>query len=77
MGGFLQIDMADIPLIEKPQPIIGVGIGGGELNGLEKILLRRVDGFERETPPEAKDRITRCQRNHDSEKGKENPLHGE
>jgi hypothetical protein len=69
--------MAEIPLIEKPQPIIGLGIGGMEPNGLEKILLRRGDGLERDTPPQAKDRITRCQRNDDSEKGKENPLHGE
>jgi hypothetical protein len=69
--------MADIPLIKKPQPIIGVGMRGVALNGLEKILLRRVDGFERDPPPQGKDRITRCQRDDDSEKGKENPLHGE
>jgi len=43
--------MADIPLVEKPQPIIGFGIGGAETNGFEKIFLRRLDGVERDTPP--------------------------
>jgi hypothetical protein len=69
--------MADIPLIKKPQPVIGVGVGRVELNSLQKILLRRVAGFERDPAPQGKDRITRCQRNDDSKKGKENPLHGE
>jgi hypothetical protein len=43
--------MADIPLIEKPQSIIGFGIGGAEPNGIEKIFLRRVDRVERDSPP--------------------------
>jgi hypothetical protein len=68
--------MAKIPLIKKPQPIVGVGMRGVELNGFEKILLRERDGLERDPPPQGKDKITRCQRDDDSEKGKENPLHG-
>jgi hypothetical protein len=58
-GGRLEIDMADIPLIEQSQPIIGFGISGAEPNGFEKILFRRGDGAESDTPPQAKDRITR------------------
>ncbi len=53
--------MADIPLIEKSQPIIGFGIGGPEPNGFEKIFFRRGDGVESDAPPKAEDTITRCQ----------------
>jgi hypothetical protein len=67
--------MAELPLMEKPQSIIGIGIGGREAGGPEKIFFRKVYLVERDSPPDAKDGITRCQRNDNSENGKENPFH--
>jgi hypothetical protein len=53
--------MVEVPLIEKPQSIIGIGIGWGEPSGPEKIFFRKGHGVERDSPPDAKDSITRCQ----------------
>jgi hypothetical protein len=53
--------MADIPLIEKPQSIVGIGIGWREPSGPEKIFFGKAYGVERDSPPDINDRITRCQ----------------